>query len=555
MSSTPLKRATLITLGLGEAGQKILYQVEKLAQRLGIIDPVKNPEKEKLKIIPIRLLYETINDNTQNNEDNKKGEALRYLLSKLKHSENNIDNIDKTFIRPSKLRIEPSKVIVENLAKLINELDPVVSTRYGFSMIRIDLDEQTLMKVGIAIYDEGLPVPPGISIASRESEIYDHVLGEVVPLQPTGGSGGRSTIVFQLLRRTENSIILDLLGIPINIKAPQVSVLKSALPSYRSFLLMHGLVGTGAGAAAAILETLREIGQKDVLSSRFKMAFTIIPSAEEAHIGKLDPHKWIKIFQWDVTKLLEFINDGLLDTTFIVDLDFAVLQYKKNKNIIKKKYDTIKIVNRFINDILNSKLNLYRRNELRRYTGLTASTLLVEYEKVDALIAYSLEPILCVHGPRGVRFGAGGSSVDEMELKDMMKGFVAVPMVSSMDVFNVYLDVARSSVEEEGKDIGEEALAALVLPVLHGLLAPMLRDMAEKFIVVVSANALKSLEEKIGYLPTTSDIAALFREVFTTKSYVKILVSDTNVATSVVAYALVDPVKYLNHVVIAKGWS
>ncbi len=555
MSQRLLKRPTLIILGLGEAGQKILYQAEKLAYRLGILDPVENLDREKLKSIPIRLPYiiRVQENEVRGRSSGALGSELRYLM---KRSENGIVSVDKAFIRPTRAYIELNKVSAEDLARLMRELSPVISTRYGFSMLRIDLDEQTLMKVGTAIYSEGLPVPPGISIVSKEAKIDDPILGEPVPLQPTGGSGGRSTAVYQLLRKTESSIILDLLGIPMNIEeSSQLAKLPSAIPSYVSALLIHGLVGTGAGTASAILETLQEIGQKDLLSSRFKIDFTIIPSAEEAHMGKLDPSRWVKVFKWDVEKLVEFVKNEILDVLFTIDLDFAVLQYKKNQRIGEKGLSTIRLVNEFIKNILDGKLKLYRRDELRKYTGLSTSTLLAEYDNVDELIAYALEPILCIHGPRGIRFGVGGSSIDEMELKDMMKGSVVIPMVSPMNVFNTYLAIAKHSVEKGEDAVDEASLAVLLLPVLHGMMAPMVRDMVNGFIIVVNTSALKKLENELGYIPTASDIATVFREIFTSRAHVKVLISSTSIATSIVVYALVDPEEHMNHVIAVKGWQ
>jgi len=547
-------------LGLGEAGQKILYQTMKLAKDLNILDVAVKPEREELKIEPIRLLY--TNTNKESSEEAKtprrRQEAhlqqLYDLMYDLKRSEIHIRDLDKIFLRPDGDYTRTSNMLAEALAELMDKFSPIISARYGFSMIRIDLDEETLRNIGEAFHKENLPVPPGISIISEETKIEDPVLGETISLQPTGGSGGRSSAVYRLLTTTENSIILDLLGIPMNIKSEKMSVLASALPSYRAFMLIHGLVGTGAGVAEAILDELKVKGQKDILATRFKMSFTVIPSAEEAHVGKLDPPTWIKMFKWDIEKLLEFIKSNILDTMLIVDLDFAVLQYDKNKIVVKEGFGSIKNVNNFIRKVLDGELKLYRRNELKKYTGLTPSTLFTKYDEVDSLIAYALEPILCIHGPRSVRFGAGGSNVDEMEFKDMTKGFIAIPMVSTIDVFRAYLSIAKRNIEEIESNIDEEGLAALLLPVLHSMLAPMTREIVEKVIVVIGGESLEMLQKEIWYIPTISDVIAVFKDIFSHAS-VKVLVSSKSVATSVVAYALVDPEEYLNNVAVTKGWE
>jgi len=561
VSSRQLRRPTLIMLGLGEAGQKILYQTMKLAKDLNILDVAVKPEREELKIEPIRLLHTDINkESAEEAETPRSGQEahpsqLYDLIYDLKRSEIHIrdTDVDKMFLRPGKEYTRSSNILAEALAELMDKFSPIISARYGFSMIRIDLDEETLRNIGEAFHKENLPVPPGISIISKETKIEDPILSETVSLQPTGGSGGRSSTVYRLLRTTESSIILDLLGIPTNIKSEKISRLKSALPSYRAFMLIHGLVGTGAGVAEAILDSLKEQVQKDILSARFKMSFTVIPSAEEAHIGKLDSSTWIKVFKWDTEKLLEFMEDNMLDTTFIVDLDFAILQYNKNQVVVKEGFESIKNVNNFIRKVLDGELKLYRRNELKKYTGLTPSTLFTKYDEVDSLIAYALEPILCIHGPRDVRFGAGGSSVDEMEFKDMTKSFVAIPMVSTVDVFRAYLNIAKRNIEKSEYNIDEESLAALLLPALHGMLAPMTREIVEKVIVIISEESLEMLQREIGYIPTISDLIAVFKEIFSRAS-VKVLVSSKSVATSVVAYALVDPEEYLNNVAITKGW-
>jgi len=551
------RRATLIMLGLGEAGQKILYQTMKLARDLNIIDVAVKPEREKMKIEPIRPPYTSTKESTHTSTDSTNKEStLTDLSNKLKKSETPTRDISKRHVKLDREYTGSSSISAEDLAELIDEFSPIISAEYGFSMIRIDLDEEALRNIGKAFYRENLPIPPGISIISEVTKIEDPVLGETVSLQPTGGSGGRSSTVYRLLRTTESSIILDLLGIPTNIKSEKVSLLKSALPSYRAFMLIHGLVGTGAGVAEAILDSLREKGQKDILDARFKMSFIVIPSAEEAHVGKLDPSTWIKVYKWDIGKLLEFMEDGILDTTFVVDLDFAVLQYDKNKDVVKREFESIREVNTFIKDVLNGELKLYERNELKKYTGLNPypSTLFAMYDEVDSLIAYTLEPILCIHGPRSVRFSAGGSSVDEMEFKDMTKGFIAIPMVSTMDVFRAYLNIAKRDIEVHESTIDEESLAALLLPVLHSMLAPLTRKIVEKVIVVISRESLEMLQEEIGYIPTVNDVVAMFREIFSRAS-VKVLVSSKSVATSVVAYALVDPKEYLNSVAVTKGWE
>ena len=64
---------------------------------------------------------------------------------------------------------------------------PIVSNKYGFSMLRIDIDEETLYTVGVEILSEGLPLPPAISIIPETMEIKDPILDEGVSLQPTGG--------------------------------------------------------------------------------------------------------------------------------------------------------------------------------------------------------------------------------------------------------------------------------------------------------------------------------------------------------------------------------
>jgi len=532
-------------LGLGEAGQKILYQTMKLARDLNIINVAVKPEGEVMKIEPIRLPYTSTG---------KESTRLYGLINELGKSETSTRDISKRFIKPDREYTGSSSIPVEALGELIDKFSPVISVGYGFSMIRIDLDEEALRNIGEAFYKENLPVPPGISIITKETKIEDPVLGETVSLQPTGGSGGRSSTVYRLLRTTESSIILDLLGIPTNIESIKVSMLKSALPSYRSFMLMHGLVGSGAGAAEAILDSLKEKYQKDILNARFKMSFTVIPSAEEAHIGKLDPSSWIKMYKWDTERLLGFMEENILDTTFIVDLDFAVLQYNKNQVVVEEGFELIMNVNDFIREVLDGELRLYRRSELKKYTRLTPSTLFAKYDEVDSLIAYALEPVLCIHGPRSVRFGAGGSSVDEMEFKDMTKGFVAIPMVSTMDVFRAYLSIAKRNIEESESNIDEESLAALLLPVLHGMLAPLTREIVEKVVVVISEESLEMLQKEIGYKPTARDVDAVFKKIFSRAS-AKVLVSSKSVATSVVAYALADPEEYLNSVAVTKGWE
>ena len=208
MSFIKMRRPTLIMLGLGEAGQKILYQTMKLAKDLNIIDVAVKPEREAMKIEPIRPPYTSTN---------KESTELYKMMNELKEPETSASDTSKSFIDPDREDTRSSSTLVKALGELIDMFSPVISVEYGLSMVRIDLDEETLRNIGEAFYKENLPVPPGISIISEETKIEDPVLGEIVSLQPTGGSGGRSSTVYRLLRTTESSIILDLLGIPMNI--------------------------------------------------------------------------------------------------------------------------------------------------------------------------------------------------------------------------------------------------------------------------------------------------------------------------------------------------
>ena len=530
-----LRRPTLIMLGLGEAGQKILYEVEVHGRSLGVIDPGGNGDVE-----PVRLVGGGCRPRSRH-------PGLSRLMDELKPAGGFLVKVSSG----------PRGSGLEGLVEAIASHSPIVSKRYGFSMVRIDVDERTLVEVAKRTLEAGLPVPPGVSLASTDMEVEDPVLGERVVLQPGGGSGGRSAAVYSLVRMRDGPPVLDLLGIPVHFNdASLIARLPTSIPSYRSMLLVHGLVGTGSGAAIAVLDSLKEVAG-DILPARVKIDLAVVPSAEEAHMGKLPPGKWVKVFNWDVSRLESLLEEGVLDALILVDLDFALIQYQRETRIAGKGLDQpfLQDVNSFIRRVLEGGPSLYDRRELSRHSGAAASGLYAEYEKVDSIIARVLEPLLCIHGPRGVRFGAGGSSIDEVEFKDMVRGFVAAPLVTSPEVFSKYLLVAREGVDKGVESSDEAALATLILPLLHGMLAPVSRGMVEAFIFIATRPALKTVGAELGYLPEASDIAALIRDILGGGVKVNVLVSGVEMSAPVLGYALLKPRKYMKNIVSMKGWE
>ena len=560
---SPIRRPTLIILGLGEAGQQILYHVGLQAHRLGIIERARNTEVEKAKVQPLRPVH--VKKYLEKRIESLKERLEEALGEGTLSLPREVDMLRRDFTEPPR----PVKEAAGADSMIDALMNPLVSS-YGISMIRIDVDERTLESIARGFLEKGLPVPPGIALASETTSIYDPVLGKTVALSPTGGSHGRSGAVYQLLKSTESNVVLDLLGIPSKTLtelaekseealAQVLGEIPTAIPSYRTFILIHGLLGTGPGVSAAILEALEEVGNRDVLEPKFKIDFTIIPSAEELKLGRLDPPSWLKVIRWNLERLLEYLNAGILDTVFIVDLDFAGIQYLKNSRILRRDADEIRRTNLFIKRILDGEIGLYNEKELRKYSGLNPGNLAGRYGELDPLVAYSLEPVIVVHGPRdrnrGLQFAVGGSSVDEMEIKEMMKGFAVVPLVATLNIFDVYLEIERRAVERDVDAPDEASLATLMLPVLHGPLAPLVRDMAKGFIVVINRVVLERLMDTFDYIPSPSDIADLLREIFTRRASVKVLVSKNPLSTSVVIHALLDPEEYINHVVDKKGWT
>jgi len=132
-------------LGLEEAGQKILHQTMKLARDLNILDVAVKLEGEEMKIEPIRLPYTSTN----------KESTLADLTNKLKESETPTRDISKIYVKPDREYTGSRVISAAALAELIDNFSPLISGGYGFSMIRIDLDEMTLRNIGEAFYMDG----------------------------------------------------------------------------------------------------------------------------------------------------------------------------------------------------------------------------------------------------------------------------------------------------------------------------------------------------------------------------------------------------------------
>ncbi len=533
-----LRRPTLIILGLGQAGQEILYNLEVLAKKMELIDIGKTGAEEKLAIWPREIGNILVSVIKSIRVEEHKG--LSGYLRELQPT-------DYIRVRGRKERGEVVELPI-----------PVVSERYGISMLRLDLDTRTLEEIGSRILEQGLPVPPGIGIRNTPTTVKDPVLGDEETLNPGNGSGGRSGAVYQLLIENEESkIVLDYLGIPTKYEVETLGTLVTAIPSYHSFLIIYGLVGSGAGISSAILERLKEVANAEILRFRFKMLLSIVPSALEAHSDKPITVKygikgWTRVVQWDINRLLDFMSKGVVDTAFIVDLDLAKMQYNKNEHI---SYETLRETNKFIARMLDGDMNLYKYDKLKEATKFSADSLYTDYEKIDWMIAASLEPILLIHGPRGIRFGVGGSSVDESEIKDLLGGFTAIPMIVTRDVFKKYLDMARKSREEDITGIIEEAIAALVVPLVHGIMAAVTRKVVEGLIVVVSREALRMIKDRLGYVPSARDLEVELGKIFTRCRWVRVMVAYGMQDASIVGYALADPRTYLKEILLRKGWA
>lgn len=582
-------RPTLILVGLGEAGQQILRRIESLGLRLRMIYEVVDEDVERAKLKPLKPV-----------EVKEYLEYLRYLHRGLSAFEEGEREGDEALSGVGLLRdlqegapldfTQPPQTPSDlgggagddlGLDKVAKSLNPIVSP-YGISMIRIDVDEQTLRGIAEEVLNEGLPVPPGIVVASEAIRIYDPVLGEYVSLSPAGGSQGRSGAVYNLIRETESRVVLDLLGIPTQILVDSaaggyrdsylelLARLSTAIPSYRTFVLIHGLVGTGPGVAIAILDALREHvvseggSEGGILDPIFKVDFTIVPSAEELELSRLDPPSWSKVVRWNLDRLRGFIEDGILDTIFLVDLDFAAIQLLKNEWLLEgganpESAARIRRIHNFIKRLYNGELGLYTGRELKKYSGLNPGNIVYKYNELDELVAYALEPLLVVHGPRdserGLMFAAGGSSVDEMEIKEIMRGAAVIPFISEARVFDVYFNMEKRAVER-GIDLPDEAsLASLLVPTLHSPLAPIVRDFIEKFIVIINIKTIDRIMEEFDYIPPPADIADTLKKIFDRVNTVKVLISKTPLSTSVILYGLLDPGKYIESVLKKKGWT
>ena len=626
-----IRRPTLIVLGLGEAGQKIMLSLEGLAYDLNIANledewDVSNKkalirafreDNGNIKVTFVRPNgAEVAKPPVPAQEEQalitgaKENVPLARQLGTLRGSGT------PTTSRTSRMILqECSDFTASDINAVIEELrkcSPVISSSYGFSMVRIDLDENTLRKVverermrGLLRQAQTRPdwvafIPPGFSIISKETTVYDEYLEEYVTLIPTSGAQGRSSTVYYLLKKSEGVIILDVLGIrgEPNKRNP------FDMLSYRTILLIHGLVGSGAGAASVILEQLRDLvnkgaDRKDLLKTKLIMDLVVVPSAGEKRSGKLDPNTWKEMVQWDVKKVISFITEEprVLDTSFVVDLDFALLQYKRHQLIKEQgivgsgesktdgrsktneitKFTTL--FTTFIKELLDGKVEFYSVEKFREMIP-NLGDLTANYDQVDDLIAYSLEPVMCILGPRGVRFGSGGSSVDLSELKGMISGYAVVPMVSTMEVFQKYLDYSVKLIYEYSNkskksehnssdyessdrhnssdvdiDVEEEAVASLLIPPIHGLLAPVLRDITERLIVVVNIDAVEEIEEKLNITVSSYDIVNALQGVFRADTDVRVWVSSTARRTSVVIYALSDPKVYFENIISKKGWD
>jgi len=232
-----------------------------------------------------------------------------------------------------------------------------------------------------------------------------------------------------------------------------------------------------------------------------------------------------------------------------MDLNLAKMQYNKNEYL---NYKTLREVNKLIARMLDGDMSLYRYDTLRKATGFTPQSLYTDYERIDWMIAASLEPILLIHGPRGIRFGVGGSGVDEAEIKDLLGGFAAIPMIVTKNVFERYLGMARKS-EEEG--VIEEAIAALVVSLVHSVMAALTREIVEGLIVVVSRDALRMIRERLGYVPSPRDLEVELGRIFTRCKWIRVMVAYGMQDASIVGYALTNPRTYLEEVLLRKGWA
>ena len=563
-----MRQASLAILGLGEAGQYILREIIHLADQLGIIDEKANPQITREKIV-IRVYLEKQNQRRKVIIQPVSAENPSTVNGGTKLDASAMINQIKSIAKGTENKRQTDLENVEERGEALNELlikyTPVVSARYGIAAIRIDSDETTLDRVGKMTLDEidkkgsTPPLPPGLSIIPKRgerTEVMDPVFNEKVTFIPNRGASGRSSAVYELLTNDdfESNAILMILGLKGGNGGLGTSHYYN-LMIYRAILLIHGLISTGAGVAAAILQSIKE-NYPDLVDSRFIIDMAVIPAASEPNDAKLgrDPRKWKKMLEWDLGKIKQFLDEGVLSTSIVIDLDFAILQWARLVGLENMNEDGINAFHDFIitRTLRGEASKVYNKGEIEkvvsRLTGGTYTYANIKYQNVDPVIARSVEPILQVLTGRNIRFAVGGSHLDEGELKEFMSGYVAVPMVSDLATFNSYVKYIKCF-----DDSATCSIATLLLPVLHGMLAPIEAGMVDDLLVFINTKTFDILRQRFNYVPTNEDIKELLREIF--GIYGRVLVMEAQSDMAVVIYALVEPGKYFTKVVENKGWG
>lgn len=555
-------------LGLGEAGQRILKEMLYMASELGIVKKRKNTGREalirvyrkqengKIEILPV-MPSETKPGTVPNKPGEPKKADLNDMLSQLYRTEGK-NASDSPTLRPEQNgeAIEVDDVV--QAQEKLNRFSPLVSPMHGISAIRIDLDERTLNDVANEILSEidsrgeGVPLPPGLSIIPHKVEkieVDDPVLNEKVVLVPNGGANGRSGAVYSLLLDKSASLLLDILGLRDR-KLSQRSYY--VIMIYRIILLVHGLVGSGAGTAAAILQAINDNFDKDVIDATFKLNLAVIPQAKERGKVDRDEAKWVAVLKWNLNNIVEFLEEGILDTSFIVDLDFALLQHVRDNAIEEKKYEAIKNYHEFFLKILKNEANeVYQAGKIEKFINETSgkSFLEADLRRADRVIAQSVEPVLEVVTRRDIKFAVGGSSLDEQELKGLLSGRLVLPMVSTMDILNLYLDHTECQASPRVC-----ATAALLLPAIHGMLAPAEPKLVDDLLVIINKKALDLVKERFGYVPMFEEVTDLLDRIFGVGGVVLLSYSQDSEFSTIV-YALTDePEEYFTEIV-EKKWG
>ena len=556
---------SLVILGIGEAGQRILKEVLYIASELGIVKKRKNTGREalirvyrkqengKIEIMPV-MPSETKPGTVTNKPREPKKADLNDMLGQLYYTEGK-NASDSPTLRPEQNGEAIDVDDVVQAQEKLNRFSPVVSPMYGISAIRIDLDERTLNDVANEILSEidsrgeGVPLPPGLSIIANKIDVDDPVLKEKVVLVPERGANGKSGAVYSLLLDKSASLLLDILGLRDR-KLSQRSYY--VIMIYRIILLIHGLVGSGAGTAAAILQAINNNFDKDVIDATFKLNLAVIPQAKERGKVDRDEAKWVAVLKWNLNNIVEFLEEGVLDTSFIVDLDFALLQHVRDNAIEEKKDEAIRKYHEFILKILKNKANeVYQAGKIEEFIKETSgkSFLEADLRTADRVIAQSVEPVLEVMTRRDIKFAVGGSSLDEQELKGLLSGRLVLPMVSTMDILNLYLEHTECQASPRVC-----ANATLLLPAIHGMLAPVEPKLVDDLLVIINKKALDLVKERFGYVPMFEEVTELLDRIFGVGGVVLLSHSqDSEIST--IIYALTDePDKYFTEIV-EKKWG